>query len=93
MTAQSFKGHPLSVAEIRSDKSRNAVDWTPRDALIAALREIDSGGLDATALVICAQEPGSGPGAVGTRYYVAAPNAHVTLGLLEAVKFKIMEPQ
>jgi hypothetical protein len=89
---QSFRDYPLSVAEIKSDKSHNAVDWTPRDALIACLRDIDNGDLQPTALVICVQEPGSEPGAKGSKFFAACPDPHTTLGLLEAVKFKLLGP-
>ena len=40
---ENFKDHPVSIGEIRSDKSDNAADWTPRDALISLLRRIDNG--------------------------------------------------
>ena len=33
-----FSDHPKTIGEIRSDKSQKAEHWSPRDALIAALR-------------------------------------------------------
>jgi hypothetical protein len=38
-----YSNHPPTIGEIRSDKSESAADWSPRDALITALRAIDSG--------------------------------------------------
>lgn len=40
-----FANAPASITEIRSDKTGKAEDWTPRDALIATLRAVDSGEL------------------------------------------------
>lgn len=41
-----YANHPKSIAEMRAAKEHNAAKWTVRDALIAALREIDSGKFD-----------------------------------------------
>lgn len=49
---ENFKDHPVSIAERKSDKSMNAADWTPRDALINMLRRID-GGEKINEMVIC----------------------------------------
>ena len=49
---ETFKDHPLTIGEIRSDKSGNAKDWTPREALIDMLRQIDN-GLDVHGIIIC----------------------------------------
>lgn len=38
-----FKNAPVSIAEAVSEKEWDARRWTPRDALIATLREIDNG--------------------------------------------------
>lgn len=47
-----FANAPQSIAEIRSDKSGNSSDWSPRDALIATLREIDSGIIDVAQVIV-----------------------------------------
>lgn len=39
----SFSNFPKSVHEIKADQSGNYDDWTPRDAVIEALRRIDQG--------------------------------------------------
>lgn len=42
-----FADYPKSIAEIRADREpQGAAIWSCRDALIAALRDIDSGKLD-----------------------------------------------
>lgn len=40
---ENFKDYPLTIGEIRSNKSDNASDWSPRDVLIDILRRIDNG--------------------------------------------------
>lgn len=46
-----FKDHPQSITEIKANIKRDGALWTPRDALIWMLREID-GGLKVDALII-----------------------------------------
>lgn len=41
-----FAGQPISLSERRAEKSGKAKDWSPRDALVSLLREIDAGELD-----------------------------------------------
>ncbi len=86
---ESFSNHPKSIAEIKSDKSRNAADWTPRDVLIDALRQIDSGEINADALIVVMREK-KGPGETDTRWAMAGPDTHTSLGLLEYAQFRIM---
>lgn len=49
---EDFSNHPKSINDIRSDKSGKSEDWTPRDALVALLRDIDSGKQDVDQIVI-----------------------------------------
>lgn len=49
---ENFSNHPPSIGEIKSDKSGSALDWTPRDALIWMLREIDAGRIDCYHLIL-----------------------------------------
>ena len=37
---------PVDLAAVRRTKSDNAADWTPRDALVYALEQIDAGEID-----------------------------------------------
>ena len=46
-----FKDYPQTIGEIRSDQTQLASDWTPREALIDLLRQIDN-GLDVPGIVI-----------------------------------------
>lgn len=47
-----FSDHPESVAERRAAIARDCKLWTPRDALISVLRDIDSGAIDPDTLVV-----------------------------------------
>lgn len=81
----SFANHPKSVTEIRSDKSNAAKDWTPRDALVALLRDID-GGLKVEALVVAYALPADQPKSIG--FAVASPDILITRGLLATAMLK-----
>lgn len=93
-----FTDAPISISELRSDKSGNAKDWTPRDALIALLRDIDSGKQDVDHAIICYRvrlkdgeyDPATETN-TDTRFSQAGGSnwAWDALGLLERVKYLI----
>lgn len=79
-----YAQHPRSITEIRSGKTRDAADWTPRDVLIHVLRTIDSGEWEPQMLmVVSARADGSSS---STRYSLSSPNPLLTAGMLERVK-------
>lgn len=41
---EDYSKHPVSISEIKSDRTNQAKDWTVRDMLIFMLRNIDNGG-------------------------------------------------
>lgn len=84
-----FSEHPKSVAEIRSDRSQSASDWSARDALISVLRRIDAGEINAEAVVITVRTRVEGGDGVGFWWSCASPDIHVTLGLLARAAFVI----
>ena len=81
--ARNFKDHPKSVGELKSDKTTNAKDWEPRDALISLLRDIDDGTREVDGLIVIYRIPNkedpNNP-FVGTSY--AKVNKIDSLGLL-----------
>lgn len=89
-TPESFADYPQSVTERRSDEDGNAAKWTPRDALIAVLRDLDGGVIDPDALVICYRHK-TGPGKTSSHYANSSPDVHTTLGLLAFAQHKIIE--
>lgn len=74
-----YSDAPLSIGELRSDRTGQSSDWTPRDVLIDMLRLIDSGEL--TPEVLCV--------AFGTEnevsYRISSPSALPTIGILYRV--------
>ena len=87
---ESLADHPPTIGEIRFDRSQNAAHWTPRDALIAMLRLIDSGEIDPDALVVVWRQH-KGNGKTDSGYYAAAPDVHASLGLLTWAQHRIMK--
>lgn len=82
--ARNFADHPKSITEARASRSSDAADWTPRDALILLLREIDSGSAVVDSCVIAyrlVNEDGSKTAA----YINASPDGDVALGVLTRV--------
>ena len=76
-----FAEYPRSVTEIKAGNTQLASDWTPRDCLIATLREIDSGRLAITDLVLVALTVGP-PNAEGLMWRQAARDQNIALGIL-----------
>lgn len=84
-----YKDHPLSITEIKANRSENARDWSVRDALIAMLRRIDSGEIaNPDACIVCIRARGDE--APRTYFANAAPDVHTSLGLLTVVEHRIM---
>lgn len=81
----SFAEHPISIAEARSSKTDLARDWSPRDVLVALLRDIDKGDLDIDAVVVFMRPRAKGGGfPFRCTYRVSSPDYYTTLGLVEA---------
>lgn len=87
---ESFASHPKSISEIRGDKAGNGKEWKPRDALIAALRDLDSGEINPDYVVIVIGKV-KDDGGTSTTYYQATPNAYVMLGMIEDLKRHIAD--
>lgn len=84
-----FEDHPQSVSEIKANKSHDCSAWTPRDALIDLLRDIDGGKVRLDALVIAYRE--NDDEGKRTRFSMAAPDSSVGLGLLSRAAWMINE--
>ena len=84
----SFKNHPKSVAEIRATKANDGRLWSPRDALISMLRDLDSGVCVPEAVAICYRvRDKDDPEVVHVSYEVAgSASRHDAIGMLEAAK-------
>jgi len=53
MSDENFADAPVSITEARSTKLHDGRYWTPRDALIAVLRDIDGGKIKVKNVAIC----------------------------------------
>lgn len=49
---ESYAQFPQTVGELRTDRDEDCSVWTPRDALISLLREIDEGTADISDLIV-----------------------------------------
>lgn len=82
-----YRAHPESIGERKAQTTGNAIHWTPRDVLISLLREIDSGEIHPTAMVVCVEETNpEDKNQVRAFFKAACPNLHVSIGLVEMVK-------
>lgn len=89
---RNFADYPESISEKKSGADGgNAALMKPRDALIAALRRIDSGELsEVDAIVICVRRnPAGKPGVTETTYFNCSPDIEVALGMLAEVQWAI----
>ena len=85
-----FAGYPVSVSEARADREDDCRLWSPRDALISVLRDIDEGKVAPDAL-ICVYRQRGDDGSMRTHFAAASPDIHTSLGLLTRGQFKLME--
>lgn len=86
---ENFADYPMSVAERRAAFGLDGSLWTPRDALIAMLRDIDAGTINTDALVISYRHRDETGGA-HTFYRAATPDKCTALGLMELAKNLIL---
>lgn len=83
----SFADAPQSFTERRSDMvEEGGKVWTPRDALIRALREIDSGQINPSVLVVCMLDQEA-----KVTFKQASPSIYQTLGVMEACKALMLQ--
>lgn len=85
----SFADAPVSINELRSDRSQNATDWAPRDVLVSMLREIDAGRLGNITNLLVALTVTDERGTY-TTYQSSSPSINHTLGTIEHAKWKMM---
>ncbi len=86
---ESFADHPKSIGELRSDRTDRCTDWTPRDALIDVLRQLDAGAIKPDALIVCWRETVDGNEKAHCR--LAAPSILLGLGLLAHTSIRLVE--
>lgn len=85
-----FSNAPLSIGEIKADKNQDGSLWSPRDCLIAALREIDSGRLNPEACIILVKERNENND-TRVRYFRQGRDLTESLGILTRATFLMQE--
>jgi hypothetical protein len=78
---QDFSAFPVTVGELRSDRSGKASDWSPRDALIEVLRQMDSGGMASCDVLLIGWSRSVEPGVRSTGWRIASPDPLLSVGL------------
>lgn len=86
---EDFSNHPTSINEARAIREHDGAKWSPRDALINLLRDIDSGAVTPDALV-CVYRYRDEDGDFCAHYVNAVPDGDTALGLLTRVQFLLM---
>ncbi len=81
-----FANFPKSIGELRSDQQDNGALWSPRDALIDVLRDLDEGKIKTSALVVIWSEEGGDHEA--TNYRNASKSILKSIGLMAQVLFR-----
>jgi hypothetical protein len=86
---ESFAEHPVSINEVKSERSGDSADWTPRDVLVKVLRMIDSGEISPDVLVVA-----YGQHVEGKRtghFWQSTPDGMLSLGLMQSTIFKMQD--
>jgi len=88
---EDFSEYPESLSEIKASNEWDAKQWTPRDVLLSMLRDIDSGDIETTELIVAyrgTSKEDPDPDAGKAVHYRAATDftCHSAMGILETVK-------
>lgn len=62
MSVDDFSNFPQTLGQIRASKAKNGALWTPKEALLDALGQIDRGEIDPSDLIIVARCKGEKSG-------------------------------
>lgn len=80
---EDFSNAPLTIGELRGEKTGEAKDWAPRDILISYLRAIDAGEIKPDSLLIV----WAGDDRHGWKYSTGL-RLETAIGLLEMAKIE-----
>lgn len=79
----------IPLATARAERENNASAWKPRDVLIQALRDIDSGLINPDELIVCYHETKS-DGEYASGFLRSGKDVLLTIGVLEDTKHKLL---
>lgn len=83
MSEMSYAEAPISVSEARANRSQSAADWTPRDALVELLRQIDRKEIEVEQLVMAYRYTEPNNDGRKTTFSAAAPDLLQAVGLMQ----------
>jgi len=90
---ETFAHMPVSLTEVKSERSLDARDWTPRDVLVQLLREIDSGEREVSALFVGWREDSEHDGRRSCDHKFSRAGGQSIfedVGLVEGIKFQML---
>lgn len=70
----------IQLGQVRAERSDDARDWSPRDALVSTLAAIDNGTISPDRLIVVFAQPDGG--LMKMNFRAATPDRHSTMGLL-----------
>lgn len=85
---ESFADYPETIGERRSYQASDGSQWSPRDALLSLLRDIDRGDVDPDALIVAYSEKEGDR--LSLYFRAACPDGITAVGLIERVKLKVI---
>lgn len=80
-----YSDHPQTMGELRVGRTDDALDWSPRDALIRVLRRLDAGEIKPECLAVVYAQRMDEPGATKSAYattMIQSGNALMVDGML-----------
>lgn len=81
--SEDFSTAPRSIGELRSDRSLSPADWSPRDVLVSTLRDLDSGAIKPTDLVVLWRDPKTQRDATPRpAFRWAGQDSHILIGMM-----------
>jgi hypothetical protein len=84
-----FTNHPISVGEVKSERSGDGANWTPRDVLVKTLRMIDGGEILPDVLVVAYGEMKEGRRQ--GHFWQSTSDGLLSLGLMQSTIFKMQD--
>lgn len=92
MSHNSFAGTPPTVSELKAAKTGKGSDWTPRDVLVAALRDYDEGKMgEVDTITVIWRQKSDEPGEVWIPMFLQrSPDMHTLWGVIASTLNRMM---
>ena len=86
-----FTSYPQSITELRAAQTNQGRDWTPKDVLIDALRDVDAGHVKPKLLMVFWLEEKEDSAGHTMGYAISSPCKLQTIATLELVKQRYLD--